>query len=73
MGMSRRWRSKLSAIKPKVFKPDIAATRADGNNVDIDIEMGRLTENSLMYKIYAQLLSRRIRGLKNAIVAAGKV
>lgn len=64
---------KVSAINPKVYKPNISTTRADGNNVDIDIEMGKLTENSLMYKIYAQLLSRRIRGLKDAITAAGKV
>jgi flagellar basal-body rod protein FlgB len=63
----------ISAVKVKVFKPNIAATRADGNNVDIDLEMGKLTENSLMYKIYAQLLSRRIRGVKDAIAMAGKV
>ena len=63
----------VSDIRPEVVKPDIAVSRADGNNVDIDKEMGKLTENALLYKIYAQLISRRLRGLREAIEMSAKV
>jgi flagellar basal-body rod protein FlgB len=41
--------------------------RADGNSVDIDRAMGELAENSLKYKTSAQLLSAKLKGLRNVI------
>ena len=41
--------------------------RADGNNVDIDQAMGALAENSLKYKTSAQLLSAKLKSLRNVI------
>lgn len=43
------------------------ATKADGNNVDIDIQMGRLAYNSGRYSIAAQLMRRHLQFLKTAI------
>ena len=45
--------------------------RADGNTVDIDKEMSRLSENSLMYNASAQILSRKFQSLKSAITGGG--
>jgi flagellar basal-body rod protein FlgB len=41
--------------------------RADGNTVDIDRAMGDLAENSLKYKTSAQLLSSKLKSLRNVI------
>jgi flagellar basal-body rod protein FlgB len=41
--------------------------RADGNTVDLDRAMGDLAENTLKYKTAAQLLSAKLKSLKNVI------
>ncbi len=41
--------------------------RSDGNTVDIDRAMGELAENSLKYKTAAQLLSGKLKSLRNVI------
>jgi flagellar basal-body rod protein FlgB len=42
-------------------------TRDDGNNVDIDREIGDSAKNSLLFELYAQLLSTQISQMKSAI------
>jgi flagellar basal-body rod protein FlgB len=44
-----------------------ASLRGDGNTVDIDRTMGKLAENTLLYRATAQLISRKFKGLKNVI------
>jgi flagellar basal-body rod protein FlgB len=41
--------------------------RADGNTVDLDRTMGKLAENTLMYRTAAQIIKMKFQGLKNAI------
>jgi len=41
--------------------------RGDGNTVDVDRTMGKLAENTILYKTAAQLISKKLVGLKNAI------
>jgi len=41
--------------------------RADGNNVDIDLELVRLQKNSLYFKIYTQLLTTELAQYRSAI------
>ena len=41
--------------------------RADGNTVDIDRAMGDLAENTIKYKTSAQLLSSKLKSLRNVI------
>ena len=43
------------------------ATKPDGNNVDIDIQMGRLAQNSGEYANAARLIKRQLSFIKNAI------
>lgn len=43
------------------------ATKPDGNNVDIDIEMGRLAANSGKYSIAAGIMRKKLQDLKEAI------
>ncbi len=47
--------------------------RADGNNVNIESEMLKLTENNIQYNIAVHLAAKRLSGIKDAIIEAGKV
>lgn len=42
--------------------------RADGNTVDLDRSMGALSENAIKYKTSAQLISAKLKSLRNVIV-----
>ena len=43
------------------------ATKPDGNNVDIDVQMGRLAYNSGKYTAAANLVRKKFQMLTNAI------
>jgi flagellar basal-body rod protein FlgB len=43
------------------------AGRPDGNNVNIDEEMLKLTENNIKYNVAVQLLSKKMRQIQTAI------
>jgi flagellar basal-body rod protein FlgB len=59
--------SKHTPVTPHVITDQTAPERADGNNVDIDIEMGNLNKNSLLYNTYAQILSNQLATMRSAI------
>jgi flagellar basal-body rod protein FlgB len=56
----------LSAALRPVSAPAFSL-RADGNTVDLDRTMGALAENSIKYKTSAQLLSGKLKSLRNVI------
>ncbi len=41
--------------------------RADGNNVDIDSEMLKLSQINIQYNIAVQLMTKKLQGIRNAI------
>ncbi|MCA9085106.1 MAG: flagellar basal body rod protein FlgB [Planctomycetaceae bacterium] len=43
------------------------ATRADGNNVDIDKEIGQLNKNALLQQTYLQLMGTEIEQMRRAM------
>jgi len=49
-----------------VFHQD-QSRRMDGNNVDIQTEMARMSENQLMHELSMRLVKGRLSGLMNAI------
>ena len=53
--------------------PDVSGvTRGDGNNVDLDIQMGKLAYNSGQYSTDSMLLRRKFQALKTAIREGGR-
>lgn len=52
---------------PQVVETEGLPQRADGNNVDIDQEIGQLNKNSLLYQTYAQLLASNLSMMRRAI------
>ena len=62
---------KGSNASVKIDKSD-SPSRVDGNNVDQNMEMSRLSENAIIYNTAAELLNRKIKLLKFAIEEGGK-
>lgn len=51
----------------KIIEAPTTMPNRDGNTVNIEVEMTKLAETMLMYNAATQLLSTRIRMLKDAI------
>jgi flagellar basal-body rod protein FlgB len=54
-------------VKIKASEPPPFNLRADGNTVDLDRTMGKLAENTILYRTAAQLIRRKFQGLRNVI------
>jgi flagellar basal-body rod protein FlgB len=58
--------SRMKAEPEMVLTPGLTA-RADGNNVDIDREIGQLHKNAMLQQTYVQLLSTYLEQMRMAI------
>jgi flagellar basal-body rod protein FlgB len=54
-------------VDARVVDKPSGVGRADGNTVDLDMEMARLADNRGSYTTYAEILARRFAGLRRAI------
>ena len=52
---------------PEVTPGGGGAERADGNNVDVDLEMARLQKNAIYFQVYAQMLANDLAQFRSAI------
>jgi flagellar basal-body rod protein FlgB len=57
----------LDQIKPEVVLQNKSSLRNDQNNVDIDVEMAKLAQNTVVYQTLAQLTQNQFTELKSAI------
>ena len=57
----------LGKITGKIIESDSPTFRNDGNNVDIDKEMGLMNRNSLVYSVYTEMYSKKIGMLRLAM------
>jgi flagellar basal-body rod protein FlgB len=65
-------RHSSSNVKLEAADPPALNLRADGNTVDLDKTMGKLAENTLLYRAAALMIKRKFQGLKNVIQGGGK-
>jgi flagellar basal-body rod protein FlgB len=61
-------RSEADRVTLKNSPAPALSLRADGNTVDLDRAMGELAENTIKYKTSAQLISMKLKDLRNAII-----
>jgi len=54
-------------LGPKVVEDSTAPPRADGNTVDLDLQMGKLSANGQQYVALAKILELRVTQLRLAI------
>lgn len=57
----------LEAVEPEVVVRAETSLRPDGNNVDLDAEMVKLSENEMLYESLAQLVRMKFAQLRTAI------
>ena len=67
LAMDKGSASDYRRIEGWVDRPKNTAVRNNGNNVDIDLEMMNLKENSSAYELYTQIYSRKATAIKQAI------
>jgi flagellar basal-body rod protein FlgB len=65
--LSQGGETAAAGVSGKVVERKGGAERVDGNNVDIDAELGRLQKNALLYNAYSQILASRIASMRSAI------
>lgn len=56
-----------SDFKPRVIEDNSASVRADGNNVNVDTEIGELGKNAILYQMYTELLNSQFRQMQQAV------
>jgi flagellar basal-body rod protein FlgB len=61
-------RAEVDRVTLKNSPAPALSLRADGNTVDLDRAMGELSENTIKYKTSAQLISMKLKDLRNAII-----
>ena len=59
--------SEIMDLAPEVRFQDGLVERLDGNNVDIDRELGRSQKNTLLHTAYVRILSTKINAMRSAI------
>jgi flagellar basal-body rod protein FlgB len=55
------------SVQPQILTERGLPERADGNNVDIDMEIGELQRNGLLYQTYTQVLASQFGAMRRAI------
>ncbi|MCK8816537.1 flagellar basal body rod protein FlgB [Natroniella sulfidigena] len=64
--------SDLNEVKPQVHTIDSTNVRNDENNVNIDAEMSKLSQNTLEYQTVSQKLASQFQRLDSVIQKGGR-
>jgi flagellar basal-body rod protein FlgB len=54
-------------LEPEIFQPLNTAVNASGNDVNLEVEVGQMVENSIRHKAYTRLLAKKYRQIELAI------
>ena len=57
----------LSRIEPRIIQPLATPVKANGNDVNLDAEVGELIKNTGTYKLYLRLLDKVYSQMEMAI------
>ena len=57
----------LSEIEPEIFQPGDTPVKDNGNDVDLNKEVGELLKNSLRHTAFVRLLARKFQLVDQAI------
>lgn len=55
------------SLTPQIVEDNSGSMRADGNNVDVNTEVGQLGKNAMLYKMYTELLNSQFRSMQQAM------
>lgn len=57
----------LQSVSGKVIETPAKTPGKDGNAVELENEMGKMTENQIMFNVSVQMLNKKFEGLRSAI------
>jgi flagellar basal-body rod protein FlgB len=57
----------INSIQPTIWRENDTFTRADDNNVDMDVEMANVAKNEIMFDSLIDSLNRKLAMLKMSI------
>lgn len=57
----------LKEIEPQVYQPNQTPVKSNGNDVNIETEVGQMVKNALRYKTYIRLLGKKYNQMELAI------
>ena len=57
----------LHSVTGKIIETPAKTPGKDGNSVELENEMGKMSENQIMFNASVQLLSKKFEGLRTAI------
>jgi flagellar basal-body rod protein FlgB len=58
---------KLDKIEPQVYQPKQTPVKSNGNDVNLENEVGEMVKNSLRHKAYIRLLHKKYAQIDSAI------
>lgn len=58
---------KVSEIEPQVYEPRRTPVKSNGNDVNLEVEVGAMVKNSLRHKAYIRLLTKRYKQIEAAM------
>ncbi|QDT32812.1 Flagellar basal body rod protein FlgB [Thalassoglobus polymorphus] len=64
---ARRQGQASEGAAPSIVQEPGEITKMDGNNVDIDSEIGHLNQNSMVFQMYSQILSTHLNTMRRAL------
>jgi flagellar basal-body rod protein FlgB len=57
----------LEEIEPEIYQPKNTAVKSDGNDVNLEVEVGELVKNSIRQKAFVRLLGKKYSQIDQAI------
>jgi flagellar basal-body rod protein FlgB len=70
-GRGAELKRRILETEPRLVQDTTSAARFDGNNVTLDKELALLRKNSLLYRTFTEILSAKIRLLRESITGRG--
>jgi len=57
----------LSEVEPQIHQPKQTPVKSDGNDVNLEVEVGGMVKNTLRHKAYIRLLGKKYSQIELAI------
>jgi flagellar basal-body rod protein FlgB len=61
----------IQDIEPEVYQPRNTPTRSNGNDVNLEAEIGEMVKNSLRHTTYVRLLQKKLAQMETAVAVQG--
>jgi len=62
----------LSEVEPQIYRPKQTPVKSNGNDVNLEAEVGEMIKNTLRHKAYIRLLSKKYKQIELAIDVGGR-